>query len=102
MEKRSQLQLDRKIKDNWKAQSCAILDLLIVDPPSFKLWLFVCNKMTWGDRSKKHTHTRKIGQNNPNKSDQPFWDKAESGDYSSLKIGHLDEELFRSKWDAPH
>ena len=40
---------------NWKGQSCAILDFLIVDSPSFKFWLFlfllclelsVCNKMT--------------------------------------------------------
>ena len=67
-EKTLQLQLDRRNKDHWKGQSCAILDLLVVDPPSFKFFffcflcleLFVCNsnKMTWGDRSKKHTHTR--------------------------------------------
>ena len=55
MQKTLQLQLDRRNKDHWKGQSCAILDLLVVGPPSFKfrfflfllsLKLFVCNKVT--------------------------------------------------------
>ena len=75
-------------------------------PSLFKFWfflfllcleLFVCNKMTWGDRSKQNTYTLKLDKPTQKNSDQPFWDKVECRYNSSLKIDHLDEELFRLK-----
>ena len=102
--KRSQLQLDRRKQrplevtvscDPWFSHS----RLPLLSSASF-CFFSVSSSLSairWleGTDPKTHTHTHihaKLDKMIQKTSEQPFWDKADSGDYSSLKIGHLDDE----------
>ena len=95
--KRSQLQLDRRKQRPLEGKILCDPWFFHSRPPYFKFASFCffsvsgfLSAIRWLEgtdpkHTHTHTHTRKIGQNDPKKSDQPFRDKAESGDYSSQK-----------------